>query len=412
MTSFDDLDRRLTARLDERAAPRAPDSLTEAITKEIDGAPQRPAWATLERWIPMETRAQFGAVPRAVTVLALLALLTLVTATAIAIGASTTPKLPEPFGPAANGLIAYVSDGQIHVVESNGNGHRQVTFGPGVYGTPTWSRDGTALAYWSEAEEGPTDLFVMDADGGNPIVLATATGDVNGMAWSADSSEIMYSTVVEGLGTDPCPVSEFQGGACGSRLFVVATDGSSSPRMVGDPELDARGPELSPNHSTVAFGGGEAASEALFLMHWDGSDIRRLDGVDAPGGWAFAKQSWSADGELIVTHDGGTPQRVWLVEPDGSGAEVVESPFESYWPTYAPDGSAIIWGTSSSWTIWKPVEGSEPVMFRADEIDWAPDGSLLAGIRVGNLILFDLEGNDIAVVGPADGWPSWQRVAE
>ena len=92
MTSFDDLDRRLTARLDERAAPRAPDGLSGAISKRIAGTSQRPAWATLERWIPMETRAQFGAVPRAVVVLALLALLTLVMATALAIGASNPPK--------------------------------------------------------------------------------------------------------------------------------------------------------------------------------------------------------------------------------------------------------------------------------------------------------------------------------
>ena len=164
MTSYDDLDRRLTARLDDRAAPRAPEGLSDAITERVDGTAQRPAWATTERWIPMETRAQFGAVPRAVTVLALLALLTLVVATAIAIGANNPPKLPPPFGPAGNGLIAYVSDGDLWMVAPDGTEPQQITSGPEIEYLPTWSRDGTRLAFWSGLEGKPAALVVVDAD--------------------------------------------------------------------------------------------------------------------------------------------------------------------------------------------------------------------------------------------------------
>ena len=91
MTSDDGMDRRLTAWLDEEAAPHAPRGLSETVTERVTGTRRLPGWATPERWISMETRAQFGAVPRAVIVLATLALLTALAAGAIVVGSSTAP---------------------------------------------------------------------------------------------------------------------------------------------------------------------------------------------------------------------------------------------------------------------------------------------------------------------------------
>ncbi len=55
---------------------------------------------------------------------------------------------------------------------------------------------------------------------------------------------------------------------------------------------------------TVAFGGGEAGSKALYLMDWDGTHVRILEAIDPTTAYAaFAQQSWSADGQRIVTHD-------------------------------------------------------------------------------------------------------------
>ena len=58
------LDRLLTDWLDADAAPRAPESLETAFVEGVASTRQRPAWATTERWISMETRAQLGVMPR------------------------------------------------------------------------------------------------------------------------------------------------------------------------------------------------------------------------------------------------------------------------------------------------------------------------------------------------------------
>jgi len=268
MTSNDALDRRLTAWLDEEAAPHAPQGLSETVTESVSVTRRLPSWATTERWISMETRARFGAVPRTVIVLATLALVTALAAGAIAIGASTAPKLPPPFGGAGNGLIAFVSDGDIHVVEPDGSGLERITSGPGVEYLPTWSRDGTKLAFWSWHEAGPADLVVVDADGKNATTVASTTGlPYATLEWSVDGAEIMYGAVVPELVSDGYPCSETA--ACGARLFVAATDGSGS-RQVGDPDLTARLAVLSPDGHTVAFGGA-ATLEPMRCTSWSGT---------------------------------------------------------------------------------------------------------------------------------------------
>ena len=87
------------------------------IVRQIEASPQRPAWAFPERWIPMDaTMRRIPVAPINWRLLALAALL-VVAAVAIAIvAAGTSRRLPvPPYGPAANGLIAFERDGDIYL---------------------------------------------------------------------------------------------------------------------------------------------------------------------------------------------------------------------------------------------------------------------------------------------------------
>jgi Tol biopolymer transport system component len=361
----------------------------------------------------METRAQFGAVPRAVIVFATLALLTALAAGAIVVGSSSGPNLPPAFGAAGNGLIAYESGGHVWTVNPDGSDAKQITTGPELEGGPAWSRDGTRLAYWSGPEDGPGNLILTDAEGKDPITVATTLGpDYERIEWSADGTEIMYSEIVPGLDADPCPFSTDNGGACESRLFIADVDGAGS-RQVGDSDLDARGPTLSPDGVKVAFGGGEAASEALYLMDWDGSNIERLDTGIVGGYWSFVNQSWSPGGTQIVTHGEGSGTRVWIVELDGTG--VAQAPTRAgfgFWPSYSPDGSGIDWATDSGPIIYTPGDEEASVrMVGIGETKWSPDSTKLVGVRGDDLVIFDRDGENITEIAAADeSNPSWQRV--
>ena len=417
MMSNDDMERRLMARLDEKAASLAPRGLSDAVGERVQRTRQLPSWATTERWISMETRALFGAVPRAIVVLAIMVVLTALAASAIAIGASLTPKLPDPFGLAANGRIAFVSGGDVYTIEPDSTDRQQITSSAQIESSPMWSRDGTGIAYWTDLDETHSELIVVDADGSDARTIAQVAGtEVSRPEWSADGSEVMFSAIVDERTTTNCRYGATNGGMCGSRLFAAPTDGSGA-RQVGDLDLDARSPVLSPDGVTVAFGGGEAGSEALYVMDWDGSDPRPLDGVPITTGWAFAKQSWSADGESIATHDGRSGGAVWLVRRDGSGAtQVSGGPTERLWPSYAPDGSAIswvLWGAGME--IWFPAEDrlkEIPDITGAE--DWSPDATRLVtnGEVEGKLLIIDLDGEIVQEIdGADDSKANWQRLA-
>lgn len=327
-------------------------------------------------------------------------------------GAGTMPELPAPFGAAGNGLIAFVRDGDIYVVRPDGSELRQISSGPDYEWGPRWSRDGTRLAYWSGPEDTTYTLFVTDADGEGPLAIAQSLGPDSGSAeWTADGSEIMYSDIVPELASAPCPV--LSGSECGSRLFVAGTDGSGS-RQVGDPDLDARAPALSPDGTTVAFGGGQAANEAPYLMDWDGSDVRRLETGIPGGGHAFGHLSWSPEGDSLVTQDGQGRQSIWLVKLDAGELATASRVDTGLWPNYAPDGSGIQFLTDRSCivSIHDTADASVTSIPGPCAIEWSPDGTHLVGEMDGMLVVFDRTGGEMTEIGPGDHeWPGWQRVA-
>ena len=97
MSSSFDFDRQITAWLDEQAPMHEPEDLAEVALARTRRTRQLPGWATLERWVPMETRYRFGAVPRTGLILVILATL-LALFSAIAVGQQPSPKLPPPLG--------------------------------------------------------------------------------------------------------------------------------------------------------------------------------------------------------------------------------------------------------------------------------------------------------------------------
>jgi WD40-like Beta Propeller Repeat len=433
-----DLDHDLTAWLNERAPTRAPERLLGATVYRTARTRPRRAWRILERWTPMTIALRPAALPRGL-LFALVTLGLLVALAAATLYAGSRPNLlpavVPPAGPGANGLIAFLHQDDIHVAAPDGSDRRPLVEAPGLQAAPSWSPDGTRLAYWSSdaGSAGPWQLMVVGADGSNPIAVATDVLEITGWqvpAWSPDGSQLAFSSRTVGIGEEPClGASAVLGDFCSSRIFLAASDGSTGAQQVGDPNMDARTAAWSPGGSTISFSGGHAGTGiGLYLMATDGADVRRLDQVSGTG-WTFIRQDWSPDGASIVATAGDERWDVWVFAADGGGERrvsvVAEGVTDQFFPAYAPDGTLAWIGDlpSSDGPVTGLVlleDGGVPIVLEGlGPPVWAPDGRLIATGRdaaPGDVVITDRDGAvkttiDAAPRGEFGTAPSWQRVA-
>lgn len=120
-----------------------------------------------------------GSPPRLAWLL-LIALLAAAVVTGVVVGARLLEKSSPPLPVGGSAVFAYGSfvgneigqtGGDIFIARADGTDIRQLTDGPGIKSKPTFSPDGTRIAYLVQQSAtgiGPESVVVMDAGGGNP----------------------------------------------------------------------------------------------------------------------------------------------------------------------------------------------------------------------------------------------------
>src|SRR5262245_34432484 len=191
MNANDSFERSVSRWLREDAAHQVPDHLG-AVLQRTRSERQRPAWSSLERWLPMDTTFSGRIAPalRPVSIVAIVGLLLLLLVAAVLLAGSRSRALP-PFGLAANGEIYYALDGDIYAANPDGNDPHVLVGGPKADFAVVASRDGTRIAFARALGGAQFELMIADANGGNARgITPTPLVGVPGITWSPDGTRL------------------------------------------------------------------------------------------------------------------------------------------------------------------------------------------------------------------------------
>jgi hypothetical protein len=427
MTARDGFDRLIRTWLHEDGAPVSTGYLDEVLAR-TSATRQRPVWLSPRRWLPMQLAmtTRLIRVPTPVRYAALVVLLVaLLVAVAILAGAGSR-KVPPPFGPASNGQIGFASNGSIVLTSLDGSQRVSIPFDQPVTSGPTFSRDGTRIAFYGNDQvDGLPALFVANSDGSSPVRV---TGDLaltfNLAAfpvWSPDDDRLVVPATVDGV----------------EQLIVAHSDGTGASVLA--PSVDGEGhtfPSWSPDAQWVAFASYRAdrTQASLQIVHPDGTGQRVLFPAKA-GTTAVQDLEWAPDtsGRLLFAAGSDTENRLLIVDvDDGTTTTVVDRPgIIEFGEAWSPDAARIASNHSEKGAIVVNADGSDlrviPDARCAGRVVWSPDGtrftclnSVALGEGTYELLVIDVDGSAPPQHVPFNGIDagqsgavfSWQRLAK
>jgi Tol biopolymer transport system component len=192
---------------------------------------------------------------------------------------------------------------ELYTINADGSGLTQITNDGQVALFARWSPDGQRFVFLSVSpKNGAGVITTMRTDGAERVVLTDDIPyDSYQPEYTPDGKQIVFAS---------------QAGGLVSALWIMNADGSHKRRLT-DPPLEAGGPAISPDGTSVAFYSHQNTPKpaAVWAMSVDGTNQRRL----RPSG---LYPIFSPDGTKLVFTDGtlaeGGPINMYTMNSDGS----------------------------------------------------------------------------------------------
>jgi TolB protein len=239
----------------------------------------------------------------------------------------------------ASRQVSIASLKEIYVADWDGASPQKISSHDGIAISPTWSSDGTRIAYTAYAfhkheKVRNADLFVYDLKSGKRFLTSYRKG-LNSGACYAPGDKYIFITLSKSGNAD---------------IYRLNSDGDGEVRITNGPNR-AMNVEcaVSPDGKTIAFSSDRSGRPMIYTMNIDGSGVKRL----TYAGKYNSTPAWSPDGKSIafaaldvdhfdiftMTKDGSNLKRMTAAKKPNGRAANNES------PSWSPDGRAIMFSS-------------------------------------------------------------------
>ena len=212
--------------------------------------------------------------------------------------------------------------------------------------SPSWSPDGKRIAFISDRDGHPdrapgwftSEIYVMDADGGNPQNLTNHPSDDRSPSWSPDGTRIVFQSYRDNDRNHNI------------EIYVINADGSNLQRITNNLAAD-EDPAWSPDGGRIVFSSAREGhfmdahkniTDEIYVMDADGGNQQRLT-ENRNNDW---DPVWSPDGKRIAfaADRKGDFEKIDIYVMDADGGNQQKLTNNRVWdgsPSWSPDSKRI-----------------------------------------------------------------------